>query len=120
MPRGVRRGPDLPGALLWREFFDKVAAKFNNNDTASGMIGTPYDNKDPVGTPDGLVYKTKAGKLNAVPAALASAVKTLTGAGIPLDAPLGDWQHTLKDGKKDRLAKTPQRADPWIDARIHA
>jgi len=88
------------GALLWREYFEKLAGKFNSNDTASGMIAVPYDNKDPIGTPKGLVYKTKAGKVNAVVEALAGAVDNLGDANLALDATVGEGQHTLKAGKK--------------------
>ncbi|MBP9033063.1 MAG: penicillin acylase family protein [Pseudomonadales bacterium] len=78
---------DSRGAHLFREF---AAASSERN------YRVPFDLNDPVNTPRGL----DTGNNPAVLRALATAVKKLNDAGVPLDARLGDIQYVVRNGER--------------------
>jgi acyl-homoserine-lactone acylase len=80
---------DSRGAVLFRRFATRALG------AARGPWATPFDAADPVNTPNGLNTSDPQ-----VQAALADAVSDLKGAGIPLDAPLGDWQYVVRNGRR--------------------
>lgn len=89
-----REREDSRGALLYRRFAQRAFHPPIPGDNAVGggapAIGTwsdAFDPGDPVGTPRRLATANPL-----VAQALGGAVSDLRGAGIPLDAPLGDWQ----------------------------
>lgn len=77
------------GALLFRRFWER----------AMGAVPSPwkvaFDPQDPVNTPNTLDTSNPQVRL-----ALGDAVNDLAGAGIPLDARLGDWQYVVRNGVK--------------------
>ncbi|MQA75375.1 MAG: hypothetical protein GEU88_13700 [Solirubrobacterales bacterium] len=77
---------DSAGAILFRRFMSNLG---------SPPFTTPFDVVDPVHTPAGLDTSDPE-----VGAALADAVTDLQGAGIPLDARLGDYQYVVRDGDR--------------------
>lgn len=82
------------GAILFREVM--------NNDNIYGVLGNksyftvPFDPLNPVETPNGLSDEGKEYLLGQ----LADAVLRLNGAGIAVDAPLGDYQYTIDGGQR--------------------
>ena len=92
------------GAVLFRRFASNLLDNFQaiptglQGETRPGsesIFTVPYSNADPVHTPSGLnVGNPLVGQ------ALADAVTDLEGAGIPLDAPLGDVQYSLRGGDR--------------------
>ena len=84
---------DSRGAVLWREFI--TALRRDSEGGLDGLWSTPFDPDDPVETPSGL-KPTPAGAQDLVLAALSRAVQTLSKAGLPVDAPLGDVQYALR------------------------
>ena len=84
---------DSRGALLFRRFASRVT------NSAAGQAAWPwlhpFDAGDPVNTPNGLNSADPR-----VQQALADAVTDLHGAGIPLNAPLGDWQYVTRNGTR--------------------
>ncbi len=72
---------DSRGAILWREFMATV--------DLDPLWAVPFDPADPAHTPRELVPPEVT---DPVVDALLAAVDRLDAAGIPLDAPLGDWQ----------------------------
>ena len=70
---------DSTGAILFRRFMSNLGAP---------SYTTPFDVSDPVNTPSGLNISDPA-----VGRALADAVTDLSDAGIPFDAPLGQYQY---------------------------
>ncbi len=84
------------GAHLFREF---VAAARQPSDGRGLLPGSlalaiPFDSNDPVYTPEGLNIEDSAAAL----VALGTAVVKLKGAGIPLEAKLGDIQGVTRNG----------------------
>jgi acyl-homoserine-lactone acylase len=85
------------GALLFRRF----ASRALTNPASSALpqpvspFDTPFDPADPVNTPRGLNTDSPQ-----VRQALQDAVADLKNAGIPLDAPLGDWQYEKRGEEK--------------------
>jgi acyl-homoserine-lactone acylase len=77
------------GALLFRRFATRALG------ATGGPWATAFDAADPVNTPNGLNANHPQ-----VQQALADAVTDLQGAGIPLDAPLGDWQYVERNGER--------------------
>jgi acyl-homoserine-lactone acylase len=86
----LRDDPDSRGAVLFRRFATRVLSP-----SPAGAFGRAYDPADPVNTPRGLNTASPQ-----VRAALADAVSDLRGAGIPLDAPLGNHQYVERGGQK--------------------
>ena len=81
---------DSVGALVFRRFLSNLQSLADP--TGLGILPlpwtTPFDVDDPVDTPRDLAVVDPR-----VSAALADAIADLDGAGIPIDAPLGDWQY---------------------------
>jgi acyl-homoserine-lactone acylase len=77
------------GAVLFRRFATRALT------APDGPWETPFDAADPVNTPRGLNTANPA-----VKQALADAVTDLQGAGLKLDAPLGDAQYELRGAEK--------------------
>ncbi len=78
------------GAILFRQFVDRVLAL-----PAETVYDEQFDSSDPVDTPRGLNTDNPE-----VRRALGEAVKELRDAGIPLDAPLGDFQSESRGGEE--------------------
>jgi acyl-homoserine-lactone acylase len=93
----LRDNLDSRGALLFRRFVSRV----NTNPASSALPATPspfrnpFDVNDPVNTPNGLNTESPNTRN-----ALAQAVSDLEGAGIPLDAPLRDFQYEKRGEEK--------------------
>ena len=85
------------GALLFRRF----ASRALTNPASSALpqpvspFRTPFSVDDPVNTPSGLNTDSPQ-----VRQALQDAVADLRNAGIPLDAPLGDWQYEKRGDER--------------------
>jgi acyl-homoserine-lactone acylase len=88
---------DSRGALLFRRFASRVL----DNPVSSVLppvpspFTVPFDANDPVNTPRGLDTSQPT-----VQQALAGAVSDLQGAGIALDAPLGQYQYEMRGNEK--------------------
>lgn len=82
------------GAVLWRE----LITQFDDNELldAGALFAQPFDPADPVSTPRGLAGS--AADDDPVLVNLARAVLILQDAGFALDVPLGDLQHSNKNG----------------------
>jgi acyl-homoserine-lactone acylase len=83
------------GAVVWREFLGAYTnAQLNN---AGPLFSVPFSASAPITTPHGL---TPAPGTGADPLLdkLAEAVLALNRAGIPLDRPLGEVQHSPRGG----------------------
>ncbi len=87
---------DSRGAVLFREFL----TQFNGADLrdAGALFAEPFDAADPVGTPRGLANHD--GDDDRVLQNLARAVLILEDAGFALDVPLGELQHSNKNGER--------------------
>ncbi|MGK3092688.1 penicillin acylase family protein [Streptomyces sp. WAC01490] len=81
---------DSRGALLFDRFWRKAAAA-----PAAELWKVPFDAADPVRTPRGLNTAAPG-----VGRALADTVTELKAAGIALDAPLGEHQFVVRNGKR--------------------
>ncbi|MYW34936.1 penicillin acylase family protein [Streptomyces sp. SID2119] len=81
---------DSRGALLFDRFWRKTAAV-----PAAELWKVPFDAADPVRTPRGLNTAAPG-----VGRALADTVTELKAAGIALDAPLGEHQFVVRNGKR--------------------
>ncbi|HEX8003417.1 MAG TPA: penicillin acylase family protein [Mycobacteriales bacterium] len=97
---------DARGALLFRRFWTRAiavqAAVLTNAQRAPVWL-VPFDANDPVHTPRGLNVANPL-----VQRAFGDALADLAGAGIPLDARLGDWQVDVRpDG-----TRTPYHGGP--------
>jgi acyl-homoserine-lactone acylase len=89
------------GALLFRRFWTRAAAA--SGGTGVGLWKTPFSAADPVNTPRGLNTAHPQ-----VVLAYGDALNDLAGAGIPVDAPLGQFQKDLRpDG-----TSTPYHGGP--------
>lgn len=82
-------GCDSVGAVLWRE----TMAAFSDAEMldAGPLFAEPFDPDDPVSTPRGLADPIAAG-VDQVVVAVAKAIVALGGAGVAIDARLGDVQ----------------------------
>jgi acyl-homoserine-lactone acylase len=80
---------DSVGGHVWREFWRGAAASLGGVLPNPLLWTTPFSADDPVNTPSGLNIL-----LPTVQAALGDAVKKFNDLGIPLDAKLGDIQHS--------------------------
>jgi acyl-homoserine-lactone acylase len=90
---------DSRGAILFRRFvthaFDNPAGIANPPTGDLSVFSTPFDPANPVNTPSGLNIASPR-----VQQSLADAVSDLDGAGIPYDAPLGDYQYEMRGDEK--------------------
>jgi acyl-homoserine-lactone acylase len=98
----VRDDLDSTGAILFRRFVSNLQGTTSpvGDPTGTGALGlpwrTPFSTDDPVATPRDLNTADPR-----VALALGDAISDLDGAGIPLDAPLGDWQYDDRgDGER--------------------
>jgi hypothetical protein len=78
---------DSRGAILFRRFASRALGAVPVAGTP-GLFTNQFDENDPVHTPNGLNVANPA-----VEQSFADAVTDLRDAGIPLDAPLRDWQY---------------------------
>jgi acyl-homoserine-lactone acylase len=85
----LRDNLESRGALLFRAFWRKARG------AQGGVWKVPFNVDDPVGTPRGLKSENPQ-----VKQALVDAISEMDGAGIPLDAPLGDWQYVTRGGER--------------------
>ncbi|GAB3424062.1 penicillin acylase family protein [Massilia agilis] len=77
------------GAVLFREFWNSASA-------IPGKWAVPFDPADPVNTPSGVASQAMPAMLGA----LKQAAQKLQGLGIPLDAPLGQYQEDTRNGAR--------------------
>ena len=90
----MRDDLDSRGAILFRRFASRALGAVPVAGTP-GLYTTQFDFADPVYTPRGLNVANPA-----VEQSFADAVSDLRGAGIPLDAPLGDWQYERRGSER--------------------
>ena len=91
---------DSRGAILFRRFATRALETPGGLPLSSptgdlSVFSTPFDPNNPVNTPSGLQIASPK-----VQQALADAVTDLRNAGIPLDAPLGDYQYEVRNGER--------------------
>jgi acyl-homoserine-lactone acylase len=94
------------GALLFRRFWSRavaVQAAVMTNAQRAPVWLVPFDAADPVRTPRGLNVANPL-----VQRSFGDALSDLAGAGIPVDAPLGEWQ---VDARPDGT-RTPYHGGP--------
>ena len=85
---------DSRGAILFRRFASRALGAVPVAGTP-GLFTTQFDANDAVHTPNGLNIANPA-----VEQSFADAVKDLRDAGIPLDAPLRDWQYERRGSER--------------------
>ena len=85
---------DSRGAILFRRFASRALGAVPVAGTP-GLYTTQFDFADPVYTPRGLNVANPA-----VEQSFADAVSDLRNAGIPLDAPLRDWQYERRGSER--------------------
>jgi acyl-homoserine-lactone acylase len=85
---------DSAGAPLWRAFLGAYDVASDGN-----WWAVPFNPAEPVLTPNTLAAAPFGGD-DPVLVALRAALDQLAAAGIPPDAPLGDWQYTLRTGER--------------------
>jgi len=90
---------DSRGAILWREFIGQYQQSLTEQLNADIYVNG-FDEEDVLNTPNTLRWKNSKGKLTDIVEKFGRAVQRLNKAKIPLDAKLGDWQFTLKNGVK--------------------
>ncbi|WP_052665159.1 penicillin acylase family protein [Nitriliruptor alkaliphilus] len=99
----VRDDLDSTGAILFRRFVSNLQGMTSpvGDPTGTGVLGlpwtTPFSVDDPIGTPRDLNTLDPR-----VSIALGDAIADLDGAGIPYDAPLGEWQYETR-GTGERI-----------------
>jgi acyl-homoserine-lactone acylase len=86
-----RMATDSRGALLFSRYWTRALGAAREQGVSPWRV--PFDVNDPVGTPHTLDTSAPF-----VAQALADAVLELDAAGIPVDAPLGDYQYAVRDG----------------------
>ncbi len=87
---------DSVGAVVWRELLASFTLEQRND--AGPLFAEGYDPEDPVLTPRGLAPAPESGP-DPLVIALGRAVHALTGAGIDIDARLGDVQYVERGGR---------------------
>jgi acyl-homoserine-lactone acylase len=85
---------DSRGAILFRRFASRALGAVPVAGTP-GLFTTQFNANDPVHTPYGLNIANPA-----VEQSFADAVRDLRNAGIPLDAPLRDWQYERRGSEQ--------------------
>ncbi|MEA2645389.1 MAG: acyl-homoserine-lactone acylase [Chloroflexota bacterium] len=85
---------DSNGAILFRRWFEHVRGTVPSPAPNPTIWSTPFSTADPVNTPRDLNTSNPL-----IKSALGDAVKDLTTAGIPLDAPLLGYQFKTKNGE---------------------
>lgn len=88
------------GAMLWRETMAAFLSSLSEHLNWDDIFSVPFDPKQPMTTPNTPKWVTSNGKPSKLALALATAVKRLNGAKIPLDGALGDWQYLPRGDKK--------------------
>jgi acyl-homoserine-lactone acylase len=97
----LRDDLDSTGAILFRRVWQNLQGMVSpvGDPTGTGLLGIPWRNgfdvDDPVHSPNTLHTLDPR-----VTVALGDAIADLEGAGIPLDAPLGDWQYVTRQGER--------------------
>jgi acyl-homoserine-lactone acylase len=97
----VRDDLDSTGAILFRRVWQRLQGMTSpvGDPTGTGLLGipwrTPFDPDDAVHTPNTLQTADPR-----VALALGDAIADLDGAGIPYDAPLGDWQYVTRGSER--------------------
>ncbi len=86
------------GAALWREFMAGFPASAWLD--AGPLFAEPFSPADPLGTPRGLAPHANGAGDDPVVHAMGHAVRVLDGAGVPLDAPLGDIQWASRGDRR--------------------
>ncbi|WP_246155246.1 penicillin acylase family protein [Saccharopolyspora hirsuta] len=89
---------DSRGSLLFERFVAQLA------EVPTGPWRTPFDPVDPVNTPNTLAVENPA-----VQTAFGDAAAELQTAGIPLDAPLGEYQHVTRNGEQIPVHGAPHQ-----------
>jgi acyl-homoserine-lactone acylase len=87
---------DSRGAVLWRELITQFQGRELRS--AGPLFAADFDPADPLGTPRGLAPAGAGGDV--ILERLARAVRLLQGAGVALDAPLGQLQYTERAGRR--------------------
>jgi acyl-homoserine-lactone acylase len=90
----LRNDTTSRGALLFDAYWNNVTTTFRPPQWGP-LWRVPFDPADPVHTP-----RTLNTDRPELPVALADAVTMMTARGIPLDAPLGDYQYVVRNGER--------------------
>ena len=93
-----REDVDSRGGTVWRRFMTNLLRVTTLADVAT----VPFALDDPIETPRGLDTADPR-----VLQAFALAVRDLRDSGIPVDAPLGDWQYVTRGGERIALHGGP-------------
>jgi acyl-homoserine-lactone acylase len=88
-----RMATDSRGALLFSRYWTRALGSAREQGVSPWRV--PFDVNDPVHTPHTLDTSAPF-----VAQALADAVLELQAAGIPVDAPLGDYQYAVRGGER--------------------
>jgi acyl-homoserine-lactone acylase len=84
---------DARGAIVWREFLR--AFTYDDRTTAGALFADAFDRADPMRSPSQPAADSFPWLL-----ALGRAVLTLDDLGLPVDAPLADWQWEVRSGER--------------------
>jgi acyl-homoserine-lactone acylase len=101
----LKENADSRGAILFRRFFERAL------DATPSPWRTQFDPADPVNTPRDLNKENPQ-----VQSALGDAIRDLEGAGIPIDAPLGDFQVATRNGERIPIHGGPGDPDGQFNA----
>jgi acyl-homoserine-lactone acylase len=107
---GNRENLRSRGAILFRRFWEHATANPASPAPGPSPWRNPFDPADPVRTPNGLNTDSPQ-----VRNALGDALNDLAAANIPIDAPLGNHQFTLRNG-----VKIPIHGGPGTDGDFNA
>ena len=112
---------DSRGALLFRRWAERAlvppvpgANAVGGGAPTEGTWIDPFDPDRPVDTPSQLNLASPV-----VQQALGDAVNDLRSSGIPLDAPLGDWQYEPRDGERLPMHGGPGRIGVFNALNVH-
>ena len=84
------------GPVLWREFITQYEP--TDLQKSGALFQSPFDPKDPVGTPNSLAPDKESEPQSLL--RLARATRVLDKAGIPIDTPLGKVQYSERSGRR--------------------